>query len=758
MDNLVKLPKFSYTELDFNTIITDVENSITEHPEYLENWNDFLETNAGRMLLELSAYIAEKVAAKTDWYAREMFISTATKRESVINILKLINYKPPLPSAARVSVNLKLAKWTPPFNLNPLETLDVPDKNGIITTFECIEMADDGKPNYSFVYHVESGDETNKIYNISGVPFYQGVTVTEDDIWSDGINNERFTLTQNPIIDSSIRITSLTTGKEHLEVDSFISPEAQQNEVDESLKTIPYRVEVNNDNSVDIVYGHENLVEIPKKGERLQVTYRVGGGTNTNIPANTINSTKTYTLAGERITLVFTNTKSAAGGSDTEDLETAKFRSPLELRTANKTVTNEDYIIKLENNPTILHATIVSKDNEPEAIFQEYGYFLPPLDTWIYICPLREGYEETSPVEFNDLFRLSKTYNPHYVVDYEDIELYPSKQTIYLKKYRMNKSNTMYVVHYDTGSTDWLAMDSYIQDTDYTINESESTFSRIQSVDGGTIPSPASETEPTILRVLYVFDDTWEEHKQNVVHTFAYDSSVDDYAITLDTSLNSLYPNFPIEIYDKTGQTKYTKGSDYTINWEFNKIILTSTSNITNDETVITYYADGWDPNNTSEENMYLEYIKNQKMLCVDNHIKDARYGVYDVVATVYTFKNMKNTVKENIYNYTRNQYNINKQTFGQSISKTELSSYMMSYPGVRLVEITYLGRDYYAYRQNALDVITDSELASIEADNVEFQINAKYNEILVLAQDEWSGIEVIENKTHGLILYFEEL
>src|SRR6056297_2131781 len=117
MDKLVKLPKFSYTELDFDSIINNVRESIEEHPEYLENWDDFLETNAGKMLLELNAFISEKVAAKADWYAREMFISTATRKESVINILKLINYRPPLPTTARVSVDMKLTKWTPSFNI-----------------------------------------------------------------------------------------------------------------------------------------------------------------------------------------------------------------------------------------------------------------------------------------------------------------------------------------------------------------------------------------------------------------------------------------------------------------------------------------------------------------------------------------------------------------------------------------------------------------------------------------------------------------
>src|SRR6056297_1779786 len=148
MDKLVKLPRFSYTQLDYDTIIQDIRRSIEEHPEYLENWDEFLDTNAGKMLLELNAYISEKIAAKADWYAREMFVSTATRKSSLINILKLINYRPPFSRTARVSVSMKLTRWATSFSLPYIETLDVPDKNGQIIPFECIDMASDGKPDY----------------------------------------------------------------------------------------------------------------------------------------------------------------------------------------------------------------------------------------------------------------------------------------------------------------------------------------------------------------------------------------------------------------------------------------------------------------------------------------------------------------------------------------------------------------------------------------------------------------------------------
>jgi hypothetical protein len=81
MNKLIKLPSFSYTSLDFDSIIEDIKQLIQEHPEYNQEWDDFLESNAGRMTVELVAFIMQKFTERADWIARELFISTATQRQ-----------------------------------------------------------------------------------------------------------------------------------------------------------------------------------------------------------------------------------------------------------------------------------------------------------------------------------------------------------------------------------------------------------------------------------------------------------------------------------------------------------------------------------------------------------------------------------------------------------------------------------------------------------------------------------------------------
>ena len=118
----------------------------------------------------------------------------------------------------------------------------------------------------------------------------------------------------------------------------------------------------------------------------------------------------------------------------------------------------------------------------------------------------------------------------------------------------------------------------------------------------------------------------------------------------------------------------------------------------------------------------------------------------------------MTNNVRNNIEDFIRNKYNIYQQTFNEDISKSEISSFIMSYPGVRLAEITYLGRDFNIYQNYLLDNITQEELGEIESENVEHKINTKYNEVLSLNNNEWTGVEVLENQKHGLIITFKEM
>ena len=749
-NTLIQLPKFDYSSLDFETIIDDVKRIILEHPEYLDNWDDFLETDAGRMLLEMNAFIMEKFTSKLDWVAREMFIGTATQKQSQINILQLINYKPKLPQASQVKVQLKLAKWAPSFTLPNRFAITGKNTLGQNSQFECIEMAADGKPNYNYIYTVDTGDVDNKIREIYDIPFYQGTTRVESDIYMDGVSNEKYTLISFPVIENSIRIYSETTGKECIEVESFISPEAQQEDVDEVLKRIPFMVKIDAENRAEVIFGHSNIVNIPEKGEKFKIIYRTGGGAKTNIVKGGISTTKTLTINGQRVTGSFTNTKSAFGGSDGESIEEAKLTAPLSLRTANKTVTYEDYITHIEESVLVKRAKVVSKENEPAELYQDYGYFLPPLDTWIYVIPEREDIETADPLEFNKTLRLSKPYVENGWWEYEDFEFTTINQSVYLPKLRKYKNYAKHVVLLEdtTEGAGGVTVTSFIAPTDITFDYTKSEITRIQTSDGGTVPSGNRS-----LRIFYLKNDTNEEFESKCFRTFSNGK-----IILSDNAAVALYPAHPISVISKDMTKVYQQNIDYTLDYNTNIITLITAGDINEGETVLVSYTDHYDADGESEEKLVLDSIKNKKMLCVDNHMKDTIYNTFDLVATIYCYKNLKGKVEDELPLMIKNLFSISNARYDYPISKAEIIAYTMNHAGVRFTEIDYLGRDYASYRKKIIGELTAEELIAQNADKVEHKITPRYNEIIILAKDDYDGIEVQENQRHGLILKFVEM
>ena len=74
------LKRFNYTAKDHQSIVDDCISRIKEvyGSDY---WNDFEEDNAGRMLIEAFAYVADLLLFYLDRQANETYLPTATERQ-----------------------------------------------------------------------------------------------------------------------------------------------------------------------------------------------------------------------------------------------------------------------------------------------------------------------------------------------------------------------------------------------------------------------------------------------------------------------------------------------------------------------------------------------------------------------------------------------------------------------------------------------------------------------------------------------------
>ena len=79
-----------FKSYDFETIRRTMVAYLREN--YPDDFNDYVESSEYVALLDLIAYIAQSLSFRVDLNARENFLETAERRDSVLRLARLINY------------------------------------------------------------------------------------------------------------------------------------------------------------------------------------------------------------------------------------------------------------------------------------------------------------------------------------------------------------------------------------------------------------------------------------------------------------------------------------------------------------------------------------------------------------------------------------------------------------------------------------------------------------------------------------------
>ena len=130
---------------------------------YPDDFNDFTESSEYVALLDLIAYIAQSLSFRVDLNARENFLETAERRNSILRLARLINY-----NAKRNKSANGLLK------INSLQTTqDVKDSSGTNLAGLNVNWNDASNPNYR-----EHFTTILNAVNLSGQTFVETVVST----------------------------------------------------------------------------------------------------------------------------------------------------------------------------------------------------------------------------------------------------------------------------------------------------------------------------------------------------------------------------------------------------------------------------------------------------------------------------------------------------------------------------------------------------------------------------------------------------
>jgi hypothetical protein len=84
--------QINFSSYDFSTIRTAMINYIRLN--YPESFNDWIESSEFVALIDLLAYLGQSLALRMDLNTRENFLETATRRDSIFKLARMLSYQP----------------------------------------------------------------------------------------------------------------------------------------------------------------------------------------------------------------------------------------------------------------------------------------------------------------------------------------------------------------------------------------------------------------------------------------------------------------------------------------------------------------------------------------------------------------------------------------------------------------------------------------------------------------------------------------
>ena len=309
--------KINISELDFDNIKSNLK-------EYLQGQDQFtdydFDGSAINVLLDILAYNTHYNAMYTNLAINEMFLDSASKRDSVVSIANNYGYLPASRTCATANISMTVAIGNSTSN-----TLSIAKSTPFTSTVNGVD--------YNFYTMNENVGISNGVnFVFSTFPIYEGTPVTEKfTIFTDTV-----IVLQNLNIDTdTIKVTVQDVAS------SFTSSVYSYSE--KIIGLIPtskvYFIKEIEGGKYQIYFGKDNLGEEPAVGSVVTIEYMVTNGSNGNGIA-------LFTYAGSNLsnTPVVTVSSIASTGRDAETIDEIKYNVSHKYRTQDRAVTASDYI------------------------------------------------------------------------------------------------------------------------------------------------------------------------------------------------------------------------------------------------------------------------------------------------------------------------------------------------------------------------------------------------------------------------------
>ena len=348
--------KLNISELDFGKIKENLTGFLTSQADFV-GYN--FKGSSFDVLLDLLSYNTHYNAFYANMVANEMFLDSATLRNSVVARAKHLGYLPRSTKGSKAAVTLTVTPTDSPATISIPKNTQFQGEVGGISYIWCTQNSHSININ------------ANGVYTVADVTLTQGIPSTFRYTANTGDTDQKFVL---PNANTDTDQLTVTVQVSASDTDSTVYTKANDITTINSTSTIYFLEEIE-DGRYEIQFGDGVLGKAVSNGNIVILSSLI-------CDANATNDAKSFSVVSEvggYSNVKVVTTSAASGGAAAADIEEIKFNAPKNFEAQNRCVTIFDYVTAVKRDYSGADAVVAwgGEDADPPVYGKVYVAIKP---------------------------------------------------------------------------------------------------------------------------------------------------------------------------------------------------------------------------------------------------------------------------------------------------------------------------------------------------------------------------------------------
>ena len=352
--------KLNISELDFAKIKENLTGFLTSQSDFV-GYN--FKGSSFDVLLDIMAYNTHYNSYYANMIANEMFLDSASLRNSVVARAKHLGYRPRSAQGSKAEVTLQITPTGNPSSISIPKNTQFQGSVDGVTYVWCTANSHSVNIN------------ANGIYTVGAVDLLQGIPSTFRYTANTGDPDQKFIL---PNANTDIRTLDVSIQTSNTDTETVVYTEASDITTINSASTIYFIDEVE-DGKYEVQFGDGILGKKLANGNIIILSSLI-------CDADITNGAKSFSVVsdvGGYANVRITTTSDAAGGSEAADIDEIKFNAPKNYDAQNRCVTIHDYVALVKRDYGDAQAVVAwgGEDADPPIYGKVYVAIKPTSGT-----------------------------------------------------------------------------------------------------------------------------------------------------------------------------------------------------------------------------------------------------------------------------------------------------------------------------------------------------------------------------------------